>query len=237
MTTFIVCGMHRSGTSATGRVLFHLGLPTGYPLLGPDAHNSLGHYEVAPITTFNDNLMRRFSGHWFEPPEALDTQTQILISRESTGHTAAKLWDNHMPKGDCYVKCPRFSFLLPFWREVIEGPIAVIVCMRAREAVKQSLLKRQPFLFNSKHEERDAVLNDLIFRHWKEPIKWCREHGVPSYISSYSTLTTDRWMAVAGLSKFLYEHSDWQPQTADWLQLGINAIDPNLNHHLEVVPA
>src|SRR3954470_11086367 len=67
----LVVGMHRSGTSATTRVL-NL---TGLPLADADdlwlelPGNESGYWESASLSRVNERLLRRVGGTWWRPPD------------------------------------------------------------------------------------------------------------------------------------------------------------------------
>src|SRR3954468_10001271 len=67
----LVVGMHRSGTSATTRVLNLAGLPLAdtddlwLELPG----NETGYWESSSLSRFNEGLLQRAGGSWWRPPE------------------------------------------------------------------------------------------------------------------------------------------------------------------------
>ncbi len=70
-TIVCVLGMHRSGTSLVARVLNVLGVDLGPEehLMRPSSANPAGHWESKPIQGINDEILSRFGGTWFRPPE------------------------------------------------------------------------------------------------------------------------------------------------------------------------
>src|ERR1700693_2046654 len=65
-----VLGMHRSGTSATTRVLNLMGLPVcqGGDLVQQVKGNPKGHWESATLVRFNDAILRSWGAAWWCPP-------------------------------------------------------------------------------------------------------------------------------------------------------------------------
>ena len=63
-TGVYVLGMHRSGTSATARLIHLLGVPINVPedWLEPAPDNPKGYWESAALVDFNDELMAALGG-------------------------------------------------------------------------------------------------------------------------------------------------------------------------------
>ncbi|MDH3755846.1 MAG: hypothetical protein OEU32_18445, partial [Acidimicrobiia bacterium] len=143
----LVAGMHRSGTSAVGRLLSELGVATAAPddLLGADDHNRLGHYEISDLTELNDELLAAIGAHWAAPPTAAAFDAQIELAGGPLGRRAGELVDAKLPPDDWFWKDPRLSVLLPFWREILPEEPAVIWVHRHPAAVARSLQKRNRF--------------------------------------------------------------------------------------------
>jgi hypothetical protein len=115
----LVLGMHRSGTSALTRVLNLLGLDAGREvLMGASESNPTGHWEVEPLTAFNDRLLDELGGRWDAPPptapEVLSIMADGDFGDEAAELHAAAFGDRHWVWKD-----PRVCLLLPFWRSVL----------------------------------------------------------------------------------------------------------------------
>ena len=122
----LVLGMHRSGTSATARLVNMMGAylgPEGCSL-GVSPGNPKGFWERLDVVSLNESLLRLRGWSWdrpsgwpdepFEPPEALRRSLGALI----LGLDAHRPW---------FIKDPRLCLTLPAWRTSLEAPVAVMV--------------------------------------------------------------------------------------------------------------
>lgn len=138
MTSIVILGMHRSGTSAITRALNLLGGALG-PL------EDVGEYwERAAMRLQCDALLERFDGAWDCPgimPEGWESLERVaevdagaLAAISEYGSPEVLLW-----------KDPRASLTLPFWRKYLgDDPIAIII-YRDPEEVWASLDTRNGF--------------------------------------------------------------------------------------------
>ena len=143
----LVVGMHRSGTSAVGRLLSNLGIPTADSgaLIGADDHNRLGHFEIRALTDFNDEVLSELGGHWAAPPPPGTHATQRQMAETVWGDRARLLLDTYLPQQTWYWKDPRLSLLLPFWTTIIGTGTLVLFVHRAPDPVAASLALRNGF--------------------------------------------------------------------------------------------
>ena len=141
----LILGMHRSGTSALGGVLHHLGCVPPINLMPPTEHNPKGHFESETIFHFNDELLkdagsdwrdwRPLSPDWFASPvgQAYQARAAELLTQEF---------------GDaplCFLKDPRICRMTPFWRTAGEQAgmtILPVLTHRNPFEVARSLSKR-----------------------------------------------------------------------------------------------
>jgi len=141
----LVVGMHRSGTSAVASALGALGLllPQDEDLLGPRRGNDRGHFESLSLMDQSDEILRRLGGSWDDPPPIpVDP-----VSSDELGPVAgraAAAFRRAFPDLDRAVcwKDPRTALLLPFWRQVIDRPLAAVLCIRHPLEVARSLERR-----------------------------------------------------------------------------------------------
>ena len=185
----IVTGMHRSGTSATTRMLNLLGCDIASDLVVPDQHNPTGYWEAISIAKLNDEMLNSagFEWHdlqplsqsWFESPKFAEYQERAieLLSRQvGKSHLFA-------------IKDPRFCRVLPVWTAAVEalGARPVIVSpIRSPSHVATSLLKRNGM--------NRAVAQLLWLRHAIDAERWSR--GFPRAFFNFSSLLSD-WRGVA----------------------------------------
>ncbi|MFT6436865.1 MAG: hypothetical protein ACJAVI_004937 [Candidatus Azotimanducaceae bacterium] len=146
---YVVTGMHRSGTSAISGSLRSLGMNFGDNLQERMANvNEKGFFEDNDIVAFNDKLLSVLGRSWsslsvitsqeFESPfvKALIPEASNIFSKKLS------LIDNFACKD------PRFSILLPFWREIFTAnslDTTLIVAVRNPISVVNSLAKRDSF--------------------------------------------------------------------------------------------
>lgn len=123
----IILGMHRSGTSATARLINMMGAyfaPEGMAL-PPDVDNPKGFWERRDVMRINDALLTLQDCRWDRPahwrfkeaanvPEKLHADMRQLVLHMD----AFRPW---------FIKDPRMCLTLPAWRPLLEAPVAVIV--------------------------------------------------------------------------------------------------------------
>lgn len=145
-TAILVLGMHRSGTSATTRVLNLLGAELGSNLLDPQTDNRKGFWEHQEAVRIHERLLSglgldwhdlcELPSGWLEHPASLKASEEIveLIRRDFSGR---RLWA---------VKDPRMCRLAPLWIRALDQigirAIALIVVRDPRE-VAASLRARE----------------------------------------------------------------------------------------------
>jgi hypothetical protein len=140
-----VLGMHRSGTSATTRMLSLLGVETTRgELIPPDDDNPRGYWESRVLTSLNDRLLIALGCHWSAPPTA-----QEVSSREAElGGFDAEVkiaLAAALGRGPVVWKDPRLCVLWPYWKRVAGPPQAVVVVHRAPLEIADSLRRRNGF--------------------------------------------------------------------------------------------
>ncbi|MEI8335329.1 MAG: hypothetical protein WCG37_00490 [Actinomycetes bacterium] len=138
MTSIVILGMHRSGTSAITRALNLLGAE-----LGPT--EDVGQYwERAAMRLQCDALLAKFGGAWDCPglmPDSWETDESVA---EVEPGAASAIAEYGSPEVLLW-KDPRASLTLPFWRKYLgDDPIAIII-YRHPEEVWASLDTRNGF--------------------------------------------------------------------------------------------
>lgn len=189
-TAILVLGMHRSGTSATTRVLNLLGADLGANLLEAQADNAKGFWEHAEAVQIHEELLtalgrtwhdvREMPDGWMEQPASYAAIDKIvrLIRRDFGG---SALWA---------VKDPRMCRLVPLWREALRRtgvrPAALMVVRRPDE-VAGSLLAREGW--------SKAHADLMWMQHTLEAIRHTAD--MPRSIIGYDDLLTDWRKGVA----------------------------------------
>lgn len=137
VSTFVVLGMHRSGTSALSRSINILGPRTSDALLQANSFNTSGYWEPRSVVKFNNDVLAQFNRHWADPkPLAVNwTASRAFAER---AHEAHDLLGQEFSGFESIVfKDPRFSCLLPLWRDAITArsanPVYLISCRNPLE--------------------------------------------------------------------------------------------------------
>ncbi len=140
--------MHRSGTSALAGVLSEAGVYFGKSIVAAAHDNTKGFFENYKIQDLNDAILSHIGKTWDSVDLLPDKwwtgdamrgflpQAKRIIKKEYGNHTLF-----------C-IKDPRFSFLLPFWEEVLDTSnikTVAIVAMRKPIEIASSLAKRNHF--------------------------------------------------------------------------------------------
>jgi hypothetical protein len=141
----LICGMHRSGTSAMARACNLLGCDLGRTVSGTAHDNPTGFWENAAVKQFNDEILARLGLAWdsvLTPPEWWWTADWAAGLRgRALAILAAEFGDAPL----IAIKDPRMSRLLGFWLEVMREFGAtphVMVALRHPAEVAQSLARR-----------------------------------------------------------------------------------------------
>ncbi len=140
MSTVVILGMHRSGTSAIAQLLHRAGLHLGSPLsTSATSDNLTGHWEAQKAVAINDHLLEYSGGSWFDVPRL------VTADAESNRHIKAflKTLARHQHAG---FKDPRTTLTLPVWRRHLHD-YRLVVCLRHPTAVARSLCARQGWDF------------------------------------------------------------------------------------------
>ena len=141
---FIVCGMHRSGTSYTASLFQTAGLHLGDQLLGPGTGNEISHFEDLGILDFHMRALRALGlgseGFTTQPigrlPDAFQKEARRLA------------YDRSRLEHPWGWKEPRTVLFLSLWRRVVPKAKYVFVFRRPWEVV-DSLLRRGDDVFAS----------------------------------------------------------------------------------------
>lgn len=188
-SALLVLGMHRSGTSATTRVLNLLGADLGENLMGPGYSNDHGFWEHMEAFQINDRLLRslgmtwndprRMPAGWEETAEFTSALREIVVLLERD-FAEAPLWA---------LKDPRICRLVPLWLKALENQKvtgrAVIVLRHPDEiadslAVRDGLSRSQIHLLWARHlceAERETrgmprcvIRYDRMLKDWRSEL-------------------------------------------------------------------
>jgi hypothetical protein len=140
----LVIGMHRSGTSATTRLINLLGLSMcpDEDLIGAGPGNEAGYWESSRLTNLNEELFGVMGGAWWRPPVLTGDRLATAVAEQ--GARALERLRQSYPEEPWVWKDPRNCILLPFWRRLIEQPV-VVLALRNLHDVCESLNARNGF--------------------------------------------------------------------------------------------
>jgi len=150
-TCIIVAGMHRSGTSATARVVNLLGADIASDLLpGIPGNNDRGFWESATTYQLHDRLLHGLESAWDDPYPLVDGWPETHGAREAKRAIVAHIEKEFGASTMFVVKDPRVSRLLPVWLQAFDelsiAPI-VVIPFRNPIAVAASLERRDGLPF------------------------------------------------------------------------------------------
>jgi hypothetical protein len=134
----IVLGMHRSGTSATSRVLNRMG-----SWLGSET-SVTRRFEHAAVQDTNEEILRSFGGRWHTPPQLDDGWTADTRLQALDAPARAALADLQGHPVFSW-KDPRTCFTLPWWERHLHAQPVVVYVYRHPAEVAASLGTRNDF--------------------------------------------------------------------------------------------
>lgn len=208
-TAILVCGMHRSGTSATTGALRLAGVELGGELLGPGDDNPKGYWENTRAVAIHEQLLssldmawddvRDLPGGWDTGAAAAEAMSQIhaLIDAE---FGSAPLWA---------IKDPRLCRFLPLWKRVLSDRgvrgVALLVA-RHPDEVAASISKRNGW--------KEAVGKLLWMRYVLEAEAHTRDmdRAVITYESLLADPVEALWRAAGRIGVVLPEPAEAQMQ-------------------------
>jgi hypothetical protein len=154
----IIAGFHRSGTSATARLLHRAGLFLGYELLEALPSNPYGHFEDRDIVNLHTRILADNDQTWAvaEPllPVVQQQRWQLMrriIDQRNSEHT---LWG---------FKDPRACLFMMLWKHLLPGARVLIVYRHFSNSTYSLGLRHSSDMFlgsGSEHVHR---------RFWEEP--------------------------------------------------------------------
>ena len=224
----LICGMHRSGTSALTRVYNLLGGALPEPLVPPSIGNEFGHWEPAEVVAMNDralmaadsdvNSVTPISFAWFRSAAARSFSTDIASYLQKVTASA----------GTWYIKDPRISLLSKLWRQGLEDSALqprFIIAFRDPREVASSLSARQIQYFPDEvwPEHRGLAL-------WLNYVLTVEEQTRGSHRSfvSYDRLLAD-WPGE--ISRINAQLGLPAPELTDDIRAAVDAfIDPSSRH-------
>jgi hypothetical protein len=182
----IVTGMHRSGTSATTRLINLLGADIARDLMPACEENSRGFWESMAVLQIHDGLLHRLGSSWDDPMPLPDGWIDTEGARQARSDLAQVLTSQFSGSKIFVAKDPRASRLLPLWLDLFaelavtpvvvigfRNPLEVALSLRARNqfALAKSLLiyarSHLEVERASRHEQRIFVHYEQMLADWR----------------------------------------------------------------------
>lgn len=221
-TAILVLGMHRSGTSATTRILNILGAHLGSQLLAPQADNKKGFWEHVEAVDIHERLLSALDRNWHDmrempagwlthPATRLATDEIVeLIRRDMCG---TRLWA---------IKDPRMCRLAPLWLEALErlGMRAVAV-----------MVVREPLEVAKSLNVRDGWTHSHAYLMWAQHLleSFRSTMTIPRSLLSYDELMNDWGASFRRIGQEL--NVSWS-RSIDAARMEVDAfVSPEERHH------
>ncbi len=194
----LVLGMHRSGTSALGRVLSLLGADLPAQTIGPDEFNASGYWEAPELYRLHDQMLARAGSRW-DDWRPFRLASLDPYDRAGIEHAFLQFLDREFHDSKLFfVKDPRICRFVPLWLDVLRNfstAPGIIIPVRHPFAVAQSLEKRDGFSLAksamiwlrhvvdadhaTRHVPRSFVDYDSLLTDWREQVdRIAREIGI-----------------------------------------------------------
>jgi hypothetical protein len=144
-TCVIVCGMHRTGTSAVARTVSLLGADITKDPIEPGADNIRGYWESKRVIQIHEQLLEDLGSSSADPIPLPDDWIKTPFARLAHERLAELIQSEFHDSNLFVVKDPRISKLLPLWIELladIDVDIVVVMTFRNPLEVAASLAKR-----------------------------------------------------------------------------------------------
>jgi hypothetical protein len=144
-TCVIICGMHRTGTSAVARVVNLLGADICKDLIAPRTDNIRGYWESKGVVQVHNRLLEDLGSSSADPLSLPDDWLQSPFARHAHDQLADLIQSEFGSSSLFVVKDPRISKLLPLWTRLLaqlDVDILVVVTFRNPLEVAASLQKR-----------------------------------------------------------------------------------------------
>ncbi len=214
----VVLGMHRSGTSSLAGMLDGLGCRGPATLMPASDTNAAGYYESLPVFRLNDAILTALGSRWDDwRPLRPDVHLSPRLAEfhdKARAVVAAEYGDGSL----IYLKDPRISLLLPFWRGVLRDAGYRCVYLHTH---------RSPSEIGASLQRRDDIDPGLSLLAWLSQVLQAERHsrGEVRHFTSYEALLRDP-AAVAAASEAAFGFPWPRPAEA-----GAGRVNRALRHH------
>jgi hypothetical protein len=189
-----VLGMHRSGTSATARLVNLLGVPTAaeHDLPKPTSDNPKGYWESSSLVAFNTRVLTAVGSEtgcplalelgWERDPRLSELRRQARQAFAQVFPTAPWVW-----------KDPRNCLTFAFWTSVLDVQPAVV------------LVHRNPLEIASSLQARNGEDKVYALALWERYVRQTLGAlaGLPVLVTRYETLLAEPLHSCERLRAFL----------------------------------
>ena len=215
----LVIGAHRSGTSAITGALVAMGLQGIDPSDRVEwAESNPEHWESLAAALYDDELLAEVGGTWDAPPEL----GQMPVGSDS-GRSPTDIMGAAYPlPGPLVWKDPRACLLLPYWRQVLPGPLTAVFVWRDPLAVARSL------------HARDGMSIEYGLALWERYNRSAAAglQGIDTYVLDYDSLVEDPAGAFSSIADWLGDLDRFGPLgTRGDVEAAAATVDRGLHHH------
>lgn len=142
LDVLLICGSHRSGTSALTRTFNLLGYGAPRTLIKSNKSNRSGHWESEPLARLNDSLLQKGGLTWDAWGKGHLDRLRVQDRRDFIEDLHNLLASEFPPGQPWVVKCPRICRLLPYYLEAFEqkeASVKIVIPVRNPLEVMKSL--------------------------------------------------------------------------------------------------
>ncbi|WOR15354.1 DUF616 domain-containing protein [Hyphomonas sp. FCG-A18] len=142
LDVLLICGSHRSGTSALTRTFNLLGYGAPRTLIKSNKSNRSGHWESEPLARLNDSLLQKGGLTWDAWGKGHLDRLRVQDRRDFIEDLHSLLASEFPPGQPWVVKCPRICRLLPYYLEAFEqkeASLKIVIPVRNPLEVMKSL--------------------------------------------------------------------------------------------------
>ena len=214
----LVVGAHRSGTSATTGALVSMGVQgvdPGDRMVWSNSNPE--HWESLAAAVFDDDLLGDLGGTWDAPPEL-----GRMPDPAAAGRSPADIMATAYPApGPVVWKDPRACLLLPYWRQILPGPLTAVFVWRDPLAVARSL------------HARDGMSMEYGLALWERYNRSALAglQGIDTYVLDYDAVVADPTAAFSAVAVWLTDLGRFDQSGRRWdVDAAAATIERDLRH-------
>jgi hypothetical protein len=221
-TCVIVCGMHRTGTSAIARTVNLLGADIATDLIQPGVDNVRGYWESNGVVQIHEQLLEDLGSSSADPLPLPDGWINTSFARLARERLVELIQSEFGDSSLFVIKDPRISKLLPLWIELLDAidvDIAVVLTFRNPLEVAASLERRD-------HMPLASSLLLYVSSYLKAEMA---SRGCPRLFVSYAHVVSD-WRVLDSRLRLIL--GSRLPRLDERRSLQISGyLAPDLRHH------